>query len=127
MSFPEYIEIKFLEWQKSLGKRKNIEDFAAYIGVSQATLSQWMNGKRTPGGENIRLLAEIFGNEVYDIFNLPRPNPYLQTAINNWEFMSEEKQEKIARMIAEEAAKYEAKKSTEGVRKTSKQGKTGRD
>jgi transcriptional regulator with XRE-family HTH domain len=109
MTFPEFLEKKYLEWQLKEGERKTIVQFAAYIGVSQPILSMWMSGKKRPGMENIKLLAEIFGDEVYDALGLPRPNPYLQIAIKKWEYLPEEKQKQISRMIAEEAAKYETK------------------
>jgi transcriptional regulator with XRE-family HTH domain len=124
VTFPEYIERKYLEWQNNQGKRKSIDDFAVYIGISQPTLSMWMSGKRAPGIKTINLLADIFGNEVYDALGLPRPNPHLQTITRNFEFLSEEKQARIAREIAEEAAKYEAKKKTDSLRETSKPKKT---
>lgn len=123
MTFPEFLEKKYLEWQLKEMGRKTIVQFAAYIGVSQPILSMWMSGKKRPGTENIKLLAEIFGDEVYDALGLSRPNPYLQTATKNWEFMPEEKQEEISRMIAEEAAKYEAKTSIERNQQTHKRGK----
>jgi transcriptional regulator with XRE-family HTH domain len=126
-TFPQWVNRKFVEWQASLGKRKTVEEFAIYLGVSRPLLNMWMNGNKKPGRENIKLLAETFGNDIYDVMGLPHPNPYLQVAINNWEFMSEEKQEQIARQIAEEAAKYEAKKITERIQTTSKRGKTRGD
>ncbi len=123
MTFPEFLEKKYLEWQLKEVGRKTIIQFAAYIGVSQPILSMWMSGKKRPGTENIRLLAEIFGDEVYDSLSIPRPNPYLRLATENWEFMSEEKQKQISSMIAEEAAKYEAKRSANGVQTVSKREK----
>ena len=123
MNFPEYIEKKYLEWQLKEEGRKTIVQFAAYIGVSQPILSMWMNGKKRPGVDNIKLLAEIFGDDVYDSLDLPRPNQYLKLAAEKWEFMSEEKQQQISSMIAEEAAKYEAKRRTEGVQEVSKRRK----
>jgi len=125
LKFPDWINKMFVNWQAEQGRKKSIQDFANYVGVSRPLMNMWMNGNQTPGKGNIEMLANIFGNEVYDSLNLPRPNPYLQTAVNNWEFMSEEKQEKISRMIAEEAAKYEAKKSADGVQKIPKRGKIG--
>lgn len=79
VNFPEFIERKYLEWQNREGKRKSIEEFAIYIGVSQPALSLWMGGKRTPSAQTVHLLAEIFGNEVYDVLGLPRPNPDLHS------------------------------------------------
>lgn len=77
MTFPEFLEKKYLEWQLKEEGRKTIVQFAAYIGVSQPILSMWLSGKKRPGVDNIKLLAEIFGDEVYDSLGLPRPNPYL--------------------------------------------------
>jgi len=114
MNFPEYIEKKYLDWQRNQGKRKTIDEFAAYIGVSQPTLSQWMSGKRTPGIENANLLAEIFGNEVYDVLEIPRPNPYLQRLNRVWEFLPEA----IQKQIAEDAETYETKNEVQRTEQT---------
>ena len=77
-NFPSWITRKFVEWQASEGKRKTIEEFAAYLGTSRPLVNMWMNGNKKPGKENINILAEIFGNEIYDVLEIPRPNPYLQ-------------------------------------------------
>lgn len=57
MSFPAYLEKKFIEWQMKQGKRKTVAEFAAYLGVSQAVISLWMNGSRTPNKQSIELLS----------------------------------------------------------------------
>jgi len=62
-TFSEFMNKKFVEWQAQLGKRKTLEEFASFIGVSRPLLSMWMNGTHTPGNENIKLLNEIFGQE----------------------------------------------------------------
>ena len=98
-NFSSWITRKFVEWQAKEGKRKNIEDFAAYVGTSRPLVNMWMNGNKKPGVENIKLLAEIFGNEIYDILNLPRPNPYLQIINRAWEHIPEELQIKIAHEV----------------------------
>lgn len=86
MTFPDYLEKKYIEWQLQEG-RKTIIDFAAYIGVSQPLLSQWMSGKKRPGVNNIKMLADIFGLDVYDALGIQRPNPYLQRLNRIWEFI----------------------------------------
>jgi len=77
-NFSSWITRKYVEWQAKEGKRKTIEEFAAYLGTSRPLVNMWMNGNKKPGKENIKILAELFGNEVYDILELPRPNPYKQ-------------------------------------------------
>lgn len=120
MSLPEFLEKKYLEWQMQTGERKTIIQFAAYIGVSQPILSMWMNGTKRPGMGNIKLLAEIFGLEVYDALGKDRPNPYLQIINNKWEFIPED----VQKRIAEEVAKYETEDKLSGLQKVSKRRKT---
>jgi len=82
MNFSRFLELKFLEWQQREGGRKTVKEFAAYIGVSQSTISTWWNEDRKPEGENLRKLAEKLGIEVYDILGMPRPDSdllYLQS------------------------------------------------
>jgi len=117
--FSDWITRKFVEWQANEGRRKTIEDFAAYLGTSRPLVNMWMNGNKKPGTENIKILAEIFGNEIYDVLDLPRPNPYLQKLNRIWEFIPEEIQKKFS----EEAERYEAQNISERVQKVSKPAK----
>lgn len=118
-NFSSWITRKYVEWQAKEGKRKTIEEFAAYLGTSRPLVNMWMNGNKKPGKENIKILAELFGNEVYDILELPRPNPYKQIIDRVWEFLPEDFQ----KQISEEAEKYEEKNISERVSKASKQRK----
>ena len=119
-NFSNWITKKFVEWQAAEGKRKTIEEFAAYLGTSRPLVNMWMNGNKKPGGENIKILAELFGNEIYDVLDLPRPNPYLQKINRVWEFIPEDIQIKLTK----EAEKYEAQNELHRVQKSSKSGKT---
>lgn len=121
-TFPQWINRKFVEWQASQGKRKTVEEFAIYLGISRPLLNMWMNGNKKPGRENINLLSEVFGNEVFDVLGLPRPNPYLQRVNRLWEFLPESVQKKIA----EEAEKYEATNEVQRVEKTHQRRKTSK-
>ena len=117
---PDFLTKKYLAWQAGLGQRKTLEDFADYLGVSRPLLSFWMNGKRVPNDENLENISLRLGNEIYDVIELPRPNPYLQKLNRVWEFIPEEIQKKFS----EEAEKYEAQNTSDRVQKTSKSRKT---
>jgi len=119
-NFPEWINRQFVLWQADQGKRKTIEEFAAYLGISRPLLNMWMNGNRKPGAENIKLLEEVFGLEVYDALDLPRPNPHLQKLISVWENLSEEAQMKIA----EQAEIYETQNELSRTEKAPQRRKT---
>ena len=117
-NFSSWITRKYVEWQAKEGRRKTIEEFAAYLGTSRPLVNMWMNGNKKPGKENVKILAELFGNDIYDVLELPRPNPYKQVIDRVWEFLPEDFQKKIS----EEAEKYEEKNLSERVSKASKRG-----
>lgn len=105
VTFSKFLEIKYLEWQNTQGKRKTIEEFAAYLGVSRPLLNMWMNGNRKPGKDSLRVLSETLGNEVYDVLGYERPNPYLQKINQLFERLTPEHQQKLA----QDAERYETK------------------
>lgn len=90
ISFPEWLEQYFLNWQAKQGKRTNLNEFAAFLGFSRPTISMWMNGSRTPSFETIEQLSLKVGPEIFDVMDLPRPDPDLQTLIHIWPHISEE-------------------------------------
>lgn len=65
MKFPQYLESKYLEWQQLVGGRKTVRQFAEYIGVSASSITMWWNGKRAPEGDNVRRLADKFGQAIH--------------------------------------------------------------
>ena len=62
MDFSGWITKKYIEWQAEHGARKTINDFAEYIGVSQQTISVWMNGKGKPSGKNLGTISSRLGS-----------------------------------------------------------------
>lgn len=82
----------FLKFQQGTGKRETISTFAEHISRSaghplqRATLAMWMDGKRTPTGDWVPILAATpeIGPEVYDVLGLQRPDPELQYLIKSW-------------------------------------------
>lgn len=119
MTFAELLETKYLEWQHVQGKRKTIEEFAIYIGVSRPLLNMWMNGNRKPGKESLKLLSTVLGNEVYDALGYPRPNPLLQKINQIWDHIPPEKQQQLAEQAEQYEVKNERSKKVPKQRKTS--------
>lgn len=100
MKFPQFLEYKFLEWQQREGGRKTVRQFAAYIGVSAASISTWWNENRTPEGDNVRKLADKLGIEVYDALGIPRPDEDLLYITQNWQNYTEEEKQQLRGMAA---------------------------
>lgn len=94
-TFSEYLLSKLQEFEKERGQRTSLDKFAEYIGVSRPLVSYWLKGT-IPSLENVQILASKFGPEVYDVLNLPRPNPLLQKINQIFERLSPEHQKKLA-------------------------------
>ena len=105
MEFKTYIEKKYVEWTAAQGKRKSIADYAAYLGISQPLLSMWMNGSKKPGAQNIKLLHEIYGDEVLSALGNDVDLYFVQT---HWDRVPE----KAKKIIREQVSKYITKENS---------------
>lgn len=121
-TFSEYLLNKLQEYEKQRGQRTSLDKFAEYLGVSRPLVSYWLKGT-IPSLENIQLLARKFGPEVYDVLDLPRPNPYLSKINQVFENLSEDHQ----RQLAEDAERYVIGNHAERIQKSSKKRKTAED
>lgn len=115
----KWLDKKYLEWQTQEEESKTVIEFADYLDVNRSLLSYWMNGKRTPNAENCEKISLKLGNEIYDVLEIPRPNPYLQNLNRRWEFLPEEVQKKFS----DEAEKYETQNISDRVQQTSERRK----
>lgn len=103
-SLGDWLNSQFVEWQQHEGKRKELAEFAVYLGVHPVNLSRWMSGAaKTPSDENIVTLAAKLGPEIYDVLGLPRPDERLGKIIEVWGRLSEAEREALAER-AEQAA-----------------------
>lgn len=98
--FAKLLEEKFLDWERREGTRKALFEYANFLGVNRPTLSQWMNGKRTPQDKDlIELLARKLGNDVYDALGLPRPDPEFAYVHYRWKELSSEQKSAVKEQI----------------------------
>ncbi|NPV56072.1 MAG: helix-turn-helix transcriptional regulator [Anaerolineae bacterium] len=77
-------------------------DFAHWLGVNPASLSNWMNALRPPNPENVDAIASRLGLAVYQIMDLsPRvPNDKLfRQIVARWHKLSESQKSEIAERV----------------------------
>jgi transcriptional regulator with XRE-family HTH domain len=109
MTFPELLEQKFLAWQSEQGKRKTLDEFAEYLGVSRPIISHWLAGKRSPSPESIQTLSSKLGPEIYDVLGLERPDPDLVFIAQQWDNLDPA----TRRHLREQAEKFASKNDTQ--------------
>ena len=113
MKFSAWLLERYLEWQNHLGERKSLSEFAAWIGVSQPVLSNYINGKREPGEDNAFLFYIKFGEEVYEILAKEPPDFLLRYVRSNWHLLPEEAKQGIKDIIKQVLEEEGAKNSEE--------------
>lgn len=105
MNFPQFLEQKYLDWRRSEGEKRSIQDFASYLGIRQQVLSHYMNGvRKKPTSDNVRLIAAKLGFEVYDVLGLPRPDEDLAYITQHWNDVSEEFRRKFRKEVEKQLA-----------------------
>lgn len=103
--FKEYFFERFIEWEKQQpGKRSSVSAFARWLSdnsynveIKQQLVSDWIKGRFKPSDEKfVLVLAEKLGNEIYDVLQSPRPDPfvvYIQTISKS---LKDDQKKKIA-------------------------------
>lgn len=84
ITFKEFIEKKYLEWQNEQGKRKSVAEYAVFLGVSQPLVSMWMNGSKKPGKGNIKALYDIYGEEVIEVLGRNKYAYFIEANVENF-------------------------------------------
>ncbi len=97
----DWLNQKFVEWEKSQGHKQSYYAFARYLEVSQSGLGQWMIGSGVPSGDDLLNIANKLGAEVYDILGLPRPNAEVQRLTVSFANLPADIRQRLASAIAE--------------------------
>ena len=72
----EWINNKYLEYRgPAIGNEKSITEFAEeYIGVPQQVMDTWLKGTKPRKYEYIVALIKRYGDEIYDILEMKKPD-----------------------------------------------------
>ena len=100
--FMEFLQHSFADYVAEKRRRVSLAEWARYLGVSNASLSQWMNGNREPSGDNVHALAAKLGVKIYDLLGVPRSmpdNPSLVYITENWFSLTQDQKDEIMSTI----------------------------
>jgi transcriptional regulator with XRE-family HTH domain len=97
----DWLNQKFVEWEKKQGGRQSYYAFARYLEVSQSGLSAWMTGGGVPGGDDLIALAAKLGPEVYDVLGLPRPSAEIQQVTVSFASLPPDLRQRLSSAIVE--------------------------
>ncbi len=97
----DWLNQKFVDWERSQGRKQSYFAFARYLEVSQSGLGQWMTGSGTPSGDDLLNIANKLGGEIYDVLGLPRPNAEVQRLTVSFANLPPDIRQRLANAIAE--------------------------
>jgi hypothetical protein len=97
----DWLNLKFVEWEKAQGGRQSYYAFARYLEVGQSGLAQWMTGSANPAGEDLISISNKLGPEVYEVMGLPRPNSEVQRVTVSFASLPADIRKRLASAIAE--------------------------
>ncbi len=100
-TLPEWLEQKFLEWEKTEGGRRTYYSFARYLETGHSTLALWMSGSASPQGDDLTRLASKLGSEVFEILNTPSPSSPIAAISANLQLLPAAFQSRLASAIVE--------------------------
>ena len=112
--FKNYINQKFLDFERRSGSRKTVTEFATDIGENQGNVSHWLNGTRTPQGTVLARLQKTWGDEVYAAalpIEIMPDEPVLRRAVEAMKKLPPQLREQIAEAAeryAQEAEREQA-------------------
>lgn len=106
MEFKDWLNEKFLQWERSQPRRQSYSAFARFLGVSQPSVSQWLFGSNTPSLENVGKIADKLGPEIYDVLGLIRPNDELDFVRDVFVSASPSQREELNEIIEEWAREH---------------------
>lgn len=104
----EFLEAKFLAWEKETGSRQTLTAWAEHLGISKGLLSNYRKAQRLPKVKTVELLARKLGPEIYDILGMQRQylgDKLWNVLVQYWPTTPNE----IKHRIAEQVEKYAAK------------------
>ena len=112
----------FLDFQRET-RKNSVTAFANYLtrhnsyGVkfSQQLVSGWLNGDYKPSEKYAPALADIMGNDIYDILDLPHPDLFWKKLSAAWKWIPEEGQ----RVLSEQGVIYAEQNKKEKDAKSS--------
>lgn len=111
----EIIKLRVKKWLwerfgEQISSQGNLsqKDFSAQLRINEKLFGHYLNGKRIPTPDNVKKLS-VLGAEIYDLVELPYPNPVvdeLRPILRPVAEMPEEKIEELKQLVADWVAEY---------------------
>ena len=76
-NFPAWFTRAYKRWSRSQAGEEDFIVFCDLVGYQPAKVLGWLHGEFLPEGSEILSIAGTLGTEVYQVLDLPKPDPEL--------------------------------------------------
>lgn len=101
LEFADWLYKRWMIYYNNNNGHVSQNDFARWLGIGNANLTNYMSGLRKPAAEFVEKLADKLGPAVYDKLDLPRKLPrdkMLLYIVDGWgDFSEQERRELLER------------------------------
>ena len=101
-----WLESKYLEWRATQDRKHgSLSAFAIHLGIKEQLLNALVNGRRTGISKDTadKIANALDDDTIYDLVDLPRPDPLLRRINRKWHLLKESRKKYIANLIEQEA------------------------
>jgi hypothetical protein len=119
-NFPSWFNRAYKRWSRS---QEGEEDFIAFcdlLGYPPSKVLGWLHGEFLPEEPEVLNIAGIFGTDIYEVLDLPKPEPQLLKIYKSFAHLTGENRGKIAHALWE----AQIEMSEKGVTATSEEAKS---
>ncbi|MEL7591827.1 MAG: hypothetical protein AAGU17_11115, partial [Anaerolineaceae bacterium] len=76
-NFPAWFNRAYKQWSRSQAGEEDFIAFCDLLGYPPSKVLSWLHGEYLPEGPEVLSIAGILGIKVYQVLNLPTPDPEL--------------------------------------------------
>ena len=119
-NFPAWFNRAYKRWSRSQAGEEDFIAFCDLLGYPPSKVLGWLHGEFLPEEPEVLNIAGIFGTDIYEVLDLPKPEPQLLEIYKSFAHLTGENRGKIAHALWE----AQIEMSKKGVTATSEEAKS---
>ena len=119
-NFPAWFNRAYKRWSRSQEGKEDFIAFCDLLGYPPSKVLGWLHGEFLPEEPEVLNIAGIFGTDIYEVLDLPKPEPQLLKIYKSFAHLTGENRGKIAHALWE----AQIEMSEKGVTATSEEAKS---
>ncbi|GAP06038.1 hypothetical protein ATHL_00884 [Anaerolinea thermolimosa] len=100
-NFPAWFNRAYKRWSRSQAGEEDFIAFSDLLGYPPSKVLGWLHGEFLPEEPEVLSIAGIFGTDVYEVLDLPKPEPQLLEIYKSFAHITGENRGKIVHALWE--------------------------